>query len=50
MCETTKTKLNIDHKVGIIYIDLSKAFDSLNDEFLFTKLKFYGLDWNAVEF
>ena len=26
--ETWKTKLNMGHKVGKIYIDLSKAFDS----------------------
>ena len=31
-------------------MDLSKTFGGLNDELLITKLKFYGLDWNAVEF
>ena len=29
---------------------LSKAFDSLNHDFLFEKLEAYGLDNNAVNF
>ena len=32
MIETWKTKLNMGHKVGVIYMDLSKAFGSLNHE------------------
>ena len=38
------------HEVGMIYMSLSKVFDSLNQELLITKLKCYGLDQNAVEF
>ena len=32
MIETWKTKLNMGLKVGVIYVDLSKAFDNLNQE------------------
>ena len=49
MIETWKTKLNMGHKGDIIYMDLSKAFDSLNHELLITNLKWSGLDQNAVE-
>ena len=50
MFQARKTKQNIGHKVGVIYMDLSKIFDSLNNELLITKLKYYGLDQNVVEF
>ena len=50
MIENWKPKLNMGHKVGVIYMDLSKALDNLNHELLIAKLKSYGLDQNAVEF
>ena len=50
MIETWKTKVNIGHKVSLIYMDLSKVLDSLNHELLIAKLICYGLDQHAVEF
>ena len=37
-------------KVGVIYMDLSKAFNSLNLELLIAKINVYGLEEHFVEF
>ena len=48
MIESLKTKLYNGSKVGVIIMELSKAFDSLNHYLLLAKLEAYGLDNNAV--
>ena len=32
-----------------IYLDLSKAFESLNYDILLSKPNYYGLQWNALQ-
>ena len=48
MIESWKVRLNNGSKVGVLIMDLSKAFDSLNHEL--AKLKAYGLDSNSLSF
>ena len=50
MIESWKAKLNNGSKVGVIIMNLSKAFDDLNHDLLSVKLETYGLDNNAVSF
>ena len=45
-----KVRINHGSKVGVIIMDLSKAFDSLNHWLLLAKFKAYNLDSNLVTF
>ena len=44
MTENWKTILNRKLKVGALFMDLSKAFDSLDHSLLLAKLSVHGLD------
>ena len=48
--ENWKTQLNKRNKIGVITMEFSKAFDTLNHNLIVAKLKSYGLDLNAVSF
>ena len=49
MIETWKRALDENMKVGPIFMDLSKAFDTLNHRLLLAKIKAYGLQPNALK-
>ena len=50
MIQSWKAKLNNGSMVGVIIMELWKAFDSLNHHLLLGKLREYGLDNNTVSF
>ena len=50
MTEKWKTILNRKLKVGALFMDLSKAFDSLDHSLLLAKLSVHGLDNNSLSF
>ena len=50
MIENWKTQLNKRNKIGVIIMNLPKAFDILNHNLLVAKLKAYGLNLNAASF
>ena len=50
MIEKWKHALDKGKKVGIIFMDLSKAFGTLNHNLLLAKLNAYGLSFNAIKF
>ena len=49
MVEKWKRALDENMKVGVIFMDLSKAFDTLNHRRLLAKLKAYGLQPTALK-
>ena len=50
MIEKWKHALCKGKRVGTVFMDLSKAFDTLNPNLLATKLNGYGFSFNAVKF
>ena len=50
MIEKWKHALDKGKKVGTIFMDLSKVFDTLNQNLLFAKLNAYGFSFNAIKF
>ena len=50
MIENWKTNLNKGNKIGAIFMDLFKAFDTLDHSLLIAKLEAYGLDSLSLEF
>ena len=50
MIEKWKHALDKDKKFGTIFMDLTKAFDTLNDKLLRAKLNAYGFSFSAIKF
>ena len=50
MIEKWKHALDKGKKVGIIFMDLSKAFNTLNHNLLLAKLNASGFSFNAMKF
>ena len=50
MIEKWRHDLDKGKKVGTIFMDLSKAFDTLNHNLFLAKLDAYGFSFNAIKF
>ena len=50
MIEKWKNILNKNLQVGALFMDLSKAFDTLDHSLLLAKLSPYGFDNNSLSF
>ena len=48
MIENWKKQLDNGEKVGVIFMDLSKAFDTISHSLLLAKLKAYGFSDQAL--
>ena len=48
MIENWKKRLDNGEKVGVIFMDLSKSFDTINHSLLLAKLKVYGFSNHAL--
>ena len=49
MLEKWKKAVDKGEHVSAVFMDLSRAFDTINHDFLLAKLKAYGFSLNAVE-